>query len=79
MTSNYYYYNHYYYYYYDHYYYYYYNHYYYYYYNHHQFAAIIQDNLHYPAPPVPPATKGFCWSKVLLPACPYWGQLAHVD
>jgi len=22
---------------------------------------------------------GFCWSKVLLPTCPYWWQPAHLD
>jgi len=24
-------------------------------------------------------TRGFYWSKVLLPACPYWWQLARLD
>jgi len=24
-------------------------------------------------------TRGFCWSKILLPACPCWRQLAYWD
>jgi len=24
-------------------------------------------------------TRGFCWSKVLLPTCPCWQQLSHSD
>jgi len=23
--------------------------------------------------------RGFCWSKVLLPTCPCWWQLVHLD
>jgi len=23
--------------------------------------------------------EGFCWSKVLLPACPWWRQLVHLN
>jgi len=24
-------------------------------------------------------TRGFCWSKLLLPACLCWRQLVHLD
>jgi len=24
-------------------------------------------------------TRGFCWSKILLPTCRCWRQLAHMD
>ena len=41
----------------------------------HHFMAVIQLNLHQPRL----RTRGFCWSKVLLAACPCWRQLVHWD
>jgi len=42
-------------------------------------ALASTQNLSFLTPVSQLRNEGFCWSKVLLPACPCWRQLAHLD
>jgi len=45
--------------------------------NNNHFTTIVQVKMYKMASQL--RTRGFCWSKRLLPACPCWQQLAHLD